>query len=74
MTFINNNNNNNNNNNTVIYNNYRKLQDFILLFKIAMGARKHFLEIYRHFVHAPSKEFAIRGQILRVGFVNAVIL
>jgi len=66
--------NNNNNNNAVIYNHYRKLQDFILFFKIPVGTRKHFLEIYRHFVHAPSKNFASRGQILRVGFVIAVIL
>jgi len=39
----------------VIYNNYRKLQDFILLFKSPVGTRRHFVEIYRHFVHAPSK-------------------
>jgi len=68
------NSNNNNNNNAVIYKNYRKFQDFILFFKIPVGTRKHFLEIYRHFVHAPSKRFASRGQILHVGFVIAVIL
>jgi hypothetical protein len=63
-----------NNKNAVIYNNYRKLQDFLLLFKISVDTRKYFLEIYRHFVHVPSKMFTSRGQILRVGFVNAVIL
>jgi hypothetical protein len=39
-------NNNNNNNN------------LILLFKIPMGTRKNFFEIYKPFGHAPSKRFA----------------
>jgi hypothetical protein len=47
-----------NNTNAVIKNNYRAIQDFILLFKIPMGMGKNFFEIYRPFGHAPSKRFA----------------
>jgi len=42
-----------NNNN----NNYGGLQDIILLLKIPTGTRKYFFDIYRTFVHAPSKVF-----------------
>jgi hypothetical protein len=52
------NNNNNNNNNSVTDNNYGRLQDFILLFKIPMSTRKYFFVIIRQVVHAPSKRFA----------------
>jgi len=50
------NNNNNNNNNYYYYyyyaiiNNYVMLQDFILLFKISMFARKDFFEIWKRFL------------------------
>jgi hypothetical protein len=47
-----------NDNNEVINNNYRRLQDLILLFKTPMATRKNFFEIYRQFGHAPSKSFA----------------
>jgi len=43
------------NNNSAVIN---KLQDFILFFKISMGTRKNFFEIYGLFEHAPSKRFA----------------
>jgi hypothetical protein len=36
------------------------VQNLISLFKIPMGTRKNFLEIYRQFGHAPSKIFASR--------------
>jgi hypothetical protein len=45
-------------NNAVINNYYGKLQAFILFFKISMGTRKNFFEIYGLFEHAPSKRFA----------------
>jgi hypothetical protein len=41
--------------------NYVRLQDRILLFKIPMGMRKNFFEIYREFEHVPSKRFARPG-------------
>jgi hypothetical protein len=44
---------NNNNNNAVIII-YGRLQDIILLFKIPVGTRKDFFEIYRLFGHALS--------------------
>jgi len=50
----------NNNNNTII-NNYGRLQDLILLFKIPMGMGENFLEIYTQFGHEPSKRFASPG-------------
>jgi hypothetical protein len=43
----------NNNNNKVINNNYGRLQDLILLFKIPMGTGKDFFEIDRPSGHAP---------------------
>ena len=46
------------NSNAVINNNYGRLQNFILHFRIAMGTRKNFLDIYKQFGHAPSKGFA----------------
>jgi hypothetical protein len=48
-------------NNTVINNDYRKLQDLILRFKIPMGKRKNFFEIFGQFLHAPSKMFENPG-------------
>jgi len=50
-----------NDNNAVINNNYRRLQDLILLFETPMGTAKDFFEIYRPFRHAPSKRFASPG-------------
>jgi hypothetical protein len=44
--------------NNAISNNYVRLQDLIVLFKIAMGTQKNFFEIYTQFGHAPSKRFA----------------
>ena len=41
--------------------NYVRLQDCILLFKIPMGMRKNFFEMYRQFGHVPSKRFACSG-------------
>jgi hypothetical protein len=48
----------NNNNKEMISDNYGRLQDLILLFKIRVGTRKCLFEIYRQFGHAPSKRFA----------------
>ena len=42
----------------------------LLLFKILMGTRKDFFEIYRQFWHAPSKTFASPG-LGRCGAQNA---
>jgi len=42
------------NNSGIVNNNSKRLQD-IVLFKIPMGMRKNFLEIYGKFGHAPSK-------------------
>ena len=47
--------NNNNNNNSLIYG---RLQGLILLFKIPIGMRKIFIEIYRRIGHASSNTFA----------------
>jgi len=49
----------NSNNNTIIDNNNNcgRLQDLILIFKIPMGTRKNFFEIYTQFKNAPSKRF-----------------
>jgi hypothetical protein len=44
-----------NNNSVVINNNYGKLQDLILLFKVPMGTGENFFEIYRQFWHESSK-------------------
>jgi hypothetical protein len=52
---------NNNNINNAVINNYGRLQDFILLFKIPIGTRKGFFEINRQFGHAPSKKFTNPG-------------
>jgi hypothetical protein len=51
------------NNNTIINNNYGRLQDHILFFKIPIGRRKHFFHICRQFGHAPSKSFASPGLV-----------
>ena len=42
----------------MINNNCGELKTFLLFFKIPMGRRKNFFEIYRQFGHAPSKRFA----------------
>jgi hypothetical protein len=49
----------NNDNKIAIINNnyYGRPQDLILLYKIPMGTRQKFFEIYRKFGHAPSKNF-----------------
>jgi hypothetical protein len=49
---------NNNNNNMVLNNNYGRLRDLILLFKISMDMRKNSFEVYRQLGHAPSKRLA----------------
>jgi hypothetical protein len=49
------NNSNNNNNNAKINNSYGRLQDLILLFKILMGKRKNFFELYKQLGHEPKK-------------------
>jgi len=54
-------NNNNNNNNAKINNNYGRLQNLILLFRIPMGKRKNFFELYKQFEHRPLKRFASLG-------------
>ena len=41
------------NNNSVINNNCGIVQDFTLLFRIPIGTRKIFFEVYGQFVHAP---------------------
>jgi hypothetical protein len=43
------------NNNAVINNNYGRLQDLTLLFKIPVGTRKNFYEIDRQFGKRPQK-------------------
>jgi len=40
-----------------MHNNYGRLQDLILLFRIQMGSRKNFFEIYGQSGHAPTKCF-----------------
>ena len=45
-------------NNAVINNNYGRLQDLILVFKIPMGTWKDFFEICKQLRHAPSKWIA----------------
>jgi hypothetical protein len=46
-------------NDTAVINNiYGILEGLILFFKILMGTRKDFFEIYRPFGHASSKRFA----------------
>jgi len=45
------------NDNNVVINKYGRLRVLILLFKIPMGTRMDFFEIYRQFGLAPSKWF-----------------
>jgi hypothetical protein len=45
-----------NNNKAVINNNYGRLQDFNLCFKLSIGTREDFVEICWQFGHAPSKK------------------
>jgi hypothetical protein len=47
-----------NDDNTVINNNYGRLQDLTLLFKVPMGRQKYFSKIYTEFGHMPYKRFA----------------
>ena len=49
------------NNDRIINNNYGRLQDLILLFRIPMGTQKNFFEIYVEFGYASSKRFASPG-------------
>jgi hypothetical protein len=44
-----------NDNSVVVNNNYGRIRDLILLFKIRMGTRNNFFEVYRQLGHAPSK-------------------
>jgi len=46
------------NKNEIINNNYRRLKDLILLFKILRGTRKFLFENYKQYGHAPSNWFA----------------
>jgi hypothetical protein len=46
----------NNNNEAVINNNYVRLQDLILFFKLSVGTREDFIEICGQFGRAPSKK------------------
>lgn len=46
------------NNNAIINDNYGRLQDLILIFKIPTRTRKNFFEIYRNSGHALSEMFA----------------
>jgi hypothetical protein len=48
---------NNRSHNAVINNNYGRLQDFIVHFKIPTGKRKDFFEMYKTFGHTPSERF-----------------
>ena len=47
-----------NDNNAVINNNYERLQDLNLLFKVSKGKWEDFFEMYGQFGHAPSERFA----------------
>jgi len=50
------------------------LNYLILLFKIPMGTRKNFFEIYRQFGHAPSKAFVSPVlDILYIDFKHTII-
>jgi hypothetical protein len=44
-----------NNNNVVLNDNYGRLRDLILLFKISMDMQKNSFEVCRQFGHAASK-------------------
>jgi hypothetical protein len=46
------------NNNSKINNNYERLQDLILLFKIPMGTQKDLFEVYGQFGYARLRSFA----------------
>ena len=50
-----------NDNNAVINNNYGRLQDLILLFKVSMGTWKAVFEMYGQYGHVPSERFASPG-------------
>jgi hypothetical protein len=50
-----------NNNNNAAINNYGRLQEFILLFRIPTGRQKNFFEIHRQFGQASSGWFASPG-------------
>ena len=46
------------NNNAVINNNYGRIQDLILFFKLPISTRKNFFAVYRKLGHAPSRKVA----------------
>jgi hypothetical protein len=50
-----------NDNNAVINNNYVRLQDLTLFFKVSMGTWKDFFEMYGQFGYAPSERLASPG-------------
>ena len=52
-----------NNNNAIINNNYGRLQDFILLFKIPMCTRKDFFEVYGQ-----------HGQVMRIVIIEYALI
>jgi len=52
-------------NNAIINNNYGRLQDLTLIFKIPKGMQKNVFEIFRRFWHALSKRFASPGLIFK---------
>jgi hypothetical protein len=60
------------NNNAVITNNYGRLQDIILLFRILMGTWKNVFKIYRQYGHAPLKKFA--SSVLHNMYPHSLIL
>ena len=47
--------------NSIINNNSGRLQQLVLFFKILLGTRKNFIEIYGQFGHPPSKKFDSPG-------------
>ena len=48
-------------NNSVINNSYVRIQYLILPFRISLGTRKNFFEIYRELGHAPTESFTRSG-------------
>jgi len=63
--------------NAIINNNYERLQDLILFFRISIGTRKDLFEIYRQLGHASSKGSpalgcAISDESFRAWLINCV--
>ena len=52
-------------NNAIININYGRLQELIFLYRLPVGTRKDFFDIYRQFGHAPSKRMVSPSLILR---------